>query len=360
MNSRQTVRFRIRFLGHLRTSICQFSARVFWRIDYLEAGLSLEYSLRNHTLNTQKLTGLIAATYTPFHADGSLALSQVGPMVEYLLNSGVQGLYVCGSTGEGMSLTTAERQEVAAAYMNAADGRVPVLVQVGHNSLEDAKALAAHAQEIGVAAISATCPSYFKIDSAATLAASMAQIAAAAPELPFYYYHIPSLTGSSIDIAQFMQLAGDHIPNLVGLKYTDTKLFEFQECQAIDGGRYDIVWGADEMLLGALASGAQAAIGSTYNVAAPLYAKLIAAFEANDLPLARKLQLQSIEFIRIMGRFPFHSATKEVLRALGHDLGTCRLPQRGLTQEESRALLDQLSTSTYFSTVLAQTAREEV
>ncbi|WP_234824051.1 dihydrodipicolinate synthase family protein [Bremerella cremea] len=311
-------------------------------------------------MNTQKLTGLIAATYTPFHADGSLALSQIGPMVEYLLNSGVQGLYVCGSTGEGMSLTTAERKEVAAAYMNAADGRVPVLVQVGHNSLEDAKSLAAHAQEIGVAAISATCPSYFKIDSAATLATSMAQIAAAAPELPFYYYHIPSLTGSSIDIAQFMRMAGDSIPNLVGLKYTDTKLFEFQECQAIDGGRYDIVWGADEMLLGALASGAQAAIGSTYNVAAPLYANLIAAFEANDLPLARKLQLQSIEFIRIMGRFPFHSATKELLRALGHNLGTCRLPQRGLTQDETNALLDQLSTSAYFSPILAQTARAEV
>lgn len=303
-------------------------------------------------MNTQPLTGLIAATYTPFDASGQLALSQIGPMVEYLLSSGVQGLYVCGSTGEGMSLTTAERQEVAAAYMAAADGRVPVLVQVGHNSVEDAKALAAHAQEIGVAAISATCPSYFKIDSVATLASTMARIAGAAPQLPFYYYHIPSLTGSAIDIAQFMRMAGNHIPNLVGLKYTDTKVFEFQECQSIEGGKYDIVWGADEMLLGAIASGAKGAIGSTYNVAAPLYGKLIAAFESNDLPTARKLQLQSIEFIRIMGRYPFHSAMKELLKMLGHDLGTCRLPQRGLTGEEIESLRIQLAASQYFATVL--------
>ncbi len=281
-------------------------------------------------------------------------------MVETLLASGVQGLYVCGSTGEGMSLTTEERKEVAAAYMDAADGRVPVLIQVGHNSIEDAKALAAHAQEIGVAAISATCPSYFKIDSSATLATSMAQIAQAAPQLPFYYYHIPSLTGSSIDIAQFMKLAGDRIPNLVGLKYTDTKLFEFQECLAIDAGRYDIVWGCDEMLLGALASGAKGAIGSTYNVAAPLYTKLIAAFEANDLALARRLQLQSIEFIRIMGRYPFHSAMKELLRMLGNDLGTCRLPQRGLTEHEAETLHSELTASEYFATVLAHPAREDV
>lgn len=309
--------------------------------------------LRNTPLNAPRITGLIAATYTPFHADGTLALSQVGPFVEYLISSGVEGLYVCGSTGEGISLTTKERKEVAAAFQKAAAGRLPVLVQVGHNSIEDAKALAAHAQEIGAAAISATCPSYFKINSSATLAASMAQIAAAAPELPFYYYHIPSLTGSSIDIAQFMRSAGENIPNLVGLKYTDTKLFELQECMAIDGGRYDIVWGCDEMLLGALASGAKGAIGSTYNVAAPLYAKLIAAFEANDLELARRLQLQSIEFIRIMQRYPFHSAMKEVLHLLGHDLGTCRLPQRGLTADESQRLRDELSQSEYFADVLS-------
>lgn len=308
-------------------------------------------------MNAPRITGLIAATYTPFHADGTLALSQVSPLVEYLISSGVEGLYVCGSTGEGMSLTTQERKEVAATFQEAAAGRVPVLVQVGHNSIEDAKALAAHAQAIGAAAISATCPSYFKIDSTATLTTSMAPIAAAAPELPFYYYHIPSLTGSSIDIAQFMRTAGEKIPNLVGLKYTDTKLFEYQECAAIDDGRYDIVWGCDEMLLGALASGAKGAIGSTYNVAAPLYAKLIAAFEANELELARQLQLQSIEFIRIMQRYPFHGAMKEVLRQLGHDLGTCRLPQRGLTADESKQLRDELGRSQYFADLLSHPAR---
>ena len=81
------------------------------------------------------LKGLVAATVTPLHDDGSLNLDQVGPLVERLLKQGVEGLYVCGSTGEGISLTGEERRAVAAAYVGATRQRIPVVVQVGHNSL---------------------------------------------------------------------------------------------------------------------------------------------------------------------------------------------------------------------------------
>lgn len=289
-------------------------------------------------MSTQRLSGLVAATYTPFKPDGTLALSAVGPMVEHLIAAGNRGLYVCGSTGEGVSLTTAERCEVAAAYVQAADGRVPVFVQVGHNSLEEAKRLAAHAQQIGADAVSATCPSYFKVSDQSSLLGTIKAIASAAPNLPFYYYHIPALTGSSIDIVAFMQAAGEAIPNLFGLKYTDTKLHEFQQCLEVGDGRYDVVWGTDEMMLGALATGARAAIGSTYNVIAPTYLKLWEAFDTYDLAGAQKLQLDAIRLIRVLGRYPFHSAMKELLLLLGHDFGTCRLPQRRLTSEEMEEL----------------------
>ncbi|MEZ6062381.1 MAG: dihydrodipicolinate synthase family protein [Planctomycetaceae bacterium] len=196
-----------------------------------------------------KLTGLIAATYTPFHADGSLNTKPIPEYVDFLLNSGVSGLYVCGSTGEGVSLTGDERRVLAEAFVKAAAGRVPVIVQVGHNCLREARELATHAADIGADVISATCPFYFKPASVDLLIASMAEVAAGGPNLPFYYYHIPSMTGVNLNMTEFLSKAADSIPNLAGLKFTSTTVHEFQSCLSIDNGRFDILWGCDEMLL---------------------------------------------------------------------------------------------------------------
>lgn len=295
-----------------------------------------------------RLSGLIAATYTPMHRDGRLNVEQVGPLVEHLIQSGINGLYVCGSTGEGMSLSTSERKSVAEAFIAATDHRVPVIVQVGHNSLAEARGLAEHAAESGADIISATCPSYFKPACVESLVDCMADIASSAEGVPFYYYHIPVLTGSTIDIVEFLERGRGKILNLAGLKYTDTKLFEFQACQAAAGGELDIVFGCDEMLLGALATGTTAAIGSTYNVIAPLYQHLIEAFQENDLKTARAEQIRSIGFIRTLNRYPFHPAMKEVLRMLGVDVGCCRLPHRNLDAHEVESLRSNLEAIDFF------------
>lgn len=272
----------------------------------------------------------------------------VPAMVEHLLSSGVTGLYVCGSTGEGMSLSGDDRRRVAEAYVTATAGRVPVIIQVGHNSLHEARDLAAHAQKIGADVISATCPSYFKVTTVTGLVDSMAELASGAPELPFYYYHIPTLTGSKIDMVEFLGQAGEQIGNLVGLKYTESTLHEFQECMGLQNGRFDVVWGFDEMLLGALATGAAAAIGSTYNIAAPLYRKLIDAFQAGEIKEARRLQALSISMIRILCQFPFHPAMKAVLAMKGLDVGGCRLPQGSLSEEQTNSLKTSLTSIGFF------------
>lgn len=299
-------------------------------------------------MNTRRLDGLVAATYTPLDDDGTVDSMIVGPMVEHLLGSGISGLYVCGSTGEGMSLTSSERKIVAEAYVQAAEGRVPVIVQVGHNSLAEARQLAAHAQEIGADMISATCPSYFKVGTVAGLVDCMTEVASGAPDLPFYYYHIPALTGSALDVVEFLKQAGDRIPNLLGLKYTDTKLYEFQECLELDDGRFDVVWGCDEMLLGALATGARAAIGSTYNIAAPLYQQIIMAFDDRNLDDARRLQSLSVKMIRTLNHLPFHPAMKAVLSMQGVDVGGCRLPLGRLSDAEATSLRQKLEATGFF------------
>jgi N-acetylneuraminate lyase len=294
------------------------------------------------------LRGLIAAATTPLHDDGSLDLDAVEPMVSQLIESGISGLYVCGSTGEGMSLTSDERKAVANSFVQASDGRVPVIVQVGHNSLADACELAKHAADIGADVLSATCPSYFKVTSEENLVECMATIASAAPSLPFYYYHIPALTDSRVDVLKFLQRAGDSIPNLLGLKYTTTLLHEFLSCKRFQNGRFDITWGCDEMLLGAWATGAKAAIGSTYNIAAPLYLKLIDAVESNDLETARELQFRSVKMIEVMQRCSFMGALKAIMEMQGLPGGPCRLPLVTLTDDQKSLLRRDLETIGFF------------
>lgn len=292
--------------------------------------------------------GLFAAVYTPFNQAGEVHIECVRLMVDWLLRRHVSGLYVCGSTGEGMSLTSEERRRVAEAYLNAAAGRVPVFVQVGHNSLFEARALAAHAQAIGATAVSATCPSYFKISSVDNLIDSMAVIASGAPELPFYYYHIPALTGAKLEMLEFLSRAGEAIPNLAGIKFTSTEVHEFQQCLEFDNGRYEAMWGCDEMLLSALAVGCKAAIGSTYNIASPLYWRLVTAFQRGDLKTAAELQLQAAEMIRMIYAYPFHSAMKLILNRLGFDFGKCRLPQPELTEPQSVELKRRIDSMPFF------------
>lgn len=295
-----------------------------------------------------RLTGLCAAAVTPLNEDGSLRLEQVQPIVERLIQSGVSGLYVCGSTGEGVSLTNEERKAVAESYVDASGGRLPVVVQVGQNSLNSARELAQHAQSIGADAISAMAPSYFKVNSTQMLIDAMTHLATAAPELPFYYYHIPALTGVDVNMVDFLGKAATNIHNLVGVKFTTSELDRYQQCLEFENGRYDVQWGVDEMLLGALATGATGGVGSTYNIAAPVYLRIIDAFLREDFAEARRWQSRSIAFIHIMANMQFHSSLREVLRLQGLDCGHCRLPQRRLTDSETAELKEQLEAIGFF------------
>ncbi len=292
-----------------------------------------------------ELTGLVAASLTPIGADGAVNLEPIPKIVDYLVRVGISGIYICGSTGEGMSLTGDERRAVSEAYVAAAKGRLKTVVQVGHNSLVEAQALAAHAAEIGADAISATAPSYFKVNSVEMLVDCMAEIAAGAPETPFYYYHIPSLTGAVLDMVEFLPAADAKIGNLVGMKYTTPQVDEFQTCLNLQDGRFNVLWGRDEMFLSALAIGARGAIGSTYNIAAPLYLKILDAFRSGDMAEAQRLQLLSVKMIRVLLSQPFLAVLKWLLGQYGVECGGCRLPQKNLTAEQIakvRAELDEL------------------
>jgi N-acetylneuraminate lyase len=284
-----------------------------------------------------KLHGLIAATYTPMREDGSVNLELIPPMINWMIERGAAGFYVCGSTGEGPSLTVEERKAVAEVSVDAVSGRKPVVVQVGSNSLPTASELARHAAEVGADAISAVPPYYFKPGSLQQLVEFLNPICQAAPSLPFYYYNIPKLTGVHFDMVEFLELAGEQLPNLAGIKYSDTDLADFKSCMEVDEDRFDLPFGSDQMLLGALAMGAKGAVGSCYSFAAPLWNRIITAFEAGNNASALKHQSDATRLVRFLAKSPgsFQAMVKQVVfPSLGFDVGSLRPPQPRLTSEQ--------------------------
>ena len=294
------------------------------------------------------LEGLIAAPFTAFNEDRSLKLSMIETQAKALVNNRVTGAFICGTTGEGLSLTVAERQQIAERWRSVAPSNLRVIVHVGHVGLEDCRALATHAQEIRADAISCMAPCFFKPASVEDLVQFCAEVAGAAPELPFYYYQIPSMTGVNFAVADFLRAASGRIPNLVGVKFTHENLMDFLECQHLENGKYDMVFGRDEVMLGGLATGARAAIGSTYNFAAPVYHRLIAAFAKNDFVTARREQLRSIELIRLLASYGFMAAAKATMKMIGVDVGPARLPNRTLSPEQTAKLRKDLEQLGFF------------
>jgi len=283
-----------------------------------------------------RMAGLYAAAFTPTDAKGNFAPGAVPQIVDHLASRGVSGLYLTGSAGEGPLLSDEERREVVEAYLGAARGRLPGVVQIGHNSLRAAAALAVHAASCGAAAISATPPLYFKPGSVPELIASLSEIAAAAPNLPFYYYHIPAVTGVNLDMVAFLEEARGKIPTLAGIKFSDSSLDVFSLCVALEG--FDLVYGRDEMLLPALSVGAKGAVGSTYNYFAPLANRIIAAAEAGDWHEARGLQVRYNRLVRAIQQAGGQCMLKPVMKLVGIDCGPNRLPLRTPSVAELCAL----------------------
>jgi N-acetylneuraminate lyase len=266
----------------------------------------------------------------------------------------VNAVFVAGSTGESHSLAVEERLALAQRWsevLRSTNQRL--IVHVGSNCLADACTLAAHARSIGADAIAALAPSYFKPKSLDALTACCAEIAAAAPGVPFYYYDIPAMTGVHHSMPDFLATAGERIPTLAGLKFTNPDLMAYQRCLAVDQRRFNVLWGLDEMLLAALALGAPGAVGSTYNFAAPIYQRIIAAHERGDLAAARVEQLRSVELIELLASFGFMAAAKAVMGFLGVDVGPVRLPNVSLKPEESRRLRTSLEGLGFFDWIAA-------
>lgn len=291
-----------------------------------------------------KTRGLIAAPFTPFGPSGELDLRPIRGYADWLSTESVVGAFICGTTGEGPSLTAVERLEVAEAWVEAAPPGLRIIVHVGHNSLAEAMRLAAHAERIGADAVACMPPYFFKPSGVGQVVDWCERVAAAAPALPFYYYHIPSMSGVDLPMASFLPMASSRIPNLVGIKYTYEDLDDFGRCLRMEEGRFDILFGRDELLLSALELGAQGAVGSTYNFAASLYQRLMRELERGDVARAREWQREAVRLIEICVKGSWHpiAAFKWLLGRIGVGCGPVRPPIPALGEGDIAILEEEL------------------
>jgi N-acetylneuraminate lyase len=284
----------------------------------------------------------VAPTFTPFDSNFELNTDVVPAYADYLRGHSIGDVFVNGTTGESASLTTAEARLMIETWCRVASSDLRVIAHVGHASVREAMELARHAQAAGVHAIAAAPPYYFRPERLADLVDSMALIAGAAPDTPFYYYHIPSMSGVLFPMAGFMELAADLIPSFAGIKFTYEDLSDYRLCLDAARSGTEVFFGRDEMLLGALATGARGAIGTTFNVMPQLYLDLTRAFDAADWVTARQLQSASCEVIEIAKCFGAIPAFKAMMAFRGIECGPCRPPLRRLdvgTIEELRQRL---------------------
>lgn len=290
-----------------------------------------------------KIKGLIAAPFTPMNEDGSLKTGVIPDYAAKLKKDRLSGVFICGTTGEGMLMTPEERMEVAEKWIAEQTENFKVIVHVGTTSAKLSGELARHAEAKGAYATGSMGPLFLPPSGVNELVEFCAEVAAGAPGLPFYYYHIPSVSGVKISMVEFIQKAKEQIPNLAGIKFTDNNFMDMQQCLRLDNSRWDILHGYDEQLLAGLTFGAKGAVGSTYNFIAPLYYGVMEDFEKGNLQAAREKQSATIRVVKILNKYggPI-AAGKALMKLVGVDCGPCRLPLKNLNQINYKNFIDEI------------------
>lgn len=298
----------------------------------------------------EKIIGLIDAPFTPFHENGDLNLEPIEKYAVMLQKNGLQGVFINGSSGEGYMLTTDERMQLAERWLKVAPQGFKVIVHVGSCCLRESQKLAAHAQEIGAWGIGSMAPPFPKIGRIEELVKYCEAIANSAPDLPFYYYHIPAFNGAFLPMLELLKAVDGRISNFAGIKYTFESLYEYNQCRLYKKGKYDMLHGQDETILPSLAQGgAQGGIGGTTNYNGRELVGIIEAWKNGDIETAREKQNFSQEVINVICRYRGNIVGgKRIMKLIGFDLGPNRVPFQNMTNEEEQQMKKELEAINFF------------
>ncbi len=280
-------------------------------------------------MSLEKYKGIFPAFYACYDKDGNVSTEAAKQLVEFLIEKGVNGLYVGGSSGECIYLTVEERKKTLEAVMEAAKGKITIIAHVACNNTRESCELARHAESLGVDAIATIPPIYFKLPEAA-IAKYWNDISAAAPNTDYVIYNIPQLAGVALTLSLFDEMLKN--PKVIGVKNSSMPIQDIQmfKRQARINGKEVVVFnGPDEQFVGGRLIGADGGIGGTYAVMPELFVKLNKLIEEGDVINAGKLQDDINEVIYSMfeAKGNMYATAKAVLKKrAGLELGGVREP----------------------------------
>lgn len=287
-----------------------------------------------------KYQGIIPAFYACYDENGAISVEGVKALTRYMVEKGVKGVYVGGSSGECIYQSVAERKQVLEAVVEAAEGKLTIIAHVACNNTADSMELAAHAESLGVDAIAAIPPIYFHLPEYA-IAQYWNDISSAAPNTDFVIYNIPQLAGVALTMPLFHEMLKN--PKVAAVKNSSMPVQDIQMFK-MDGGEDFVVFnGPDEQLVSGLAMGADGGIGGTYAVMPELFIRMNELIEKGDIPAARAIQYQADRIIYKMceAHGNLYAVQKGILRRMyGLELGGVRAPLPNLIPEDEAVVAE--------------------
>lgn len=291
-----------------------------------------------------KLEGILPAILTPFKRGGTeIDFDKAAAWAEELANRGVDGIFACGSSGEGLLMTVEERKQLACVYMDAVGSRLKVVMQTGCLDTPQTIELTRHAHEIGVHAVSAYAPPFYRYDDEA-LYRHFKLVGDATPDIPLLLYNIPRYAGNSLSPKLVFRIAAE-VKSVSGMKDSSGDMGHVSRIIAGAPKNFVVINGADEFTYQAVVTGAAGAVSLTANVVPELFLSIRsdALAGSHKKALANQHKLNGI--IDALGEGAMISAYKEALRLMGHDTGFVRPPQRELSAAEKKTLANRLKSA---------------
>ncbi len=283
-----------------------------------------------------RIEGIIPALLTALDEDGRIHPAELRRLAAYQVEQGANGFFVCGSAGEGVYMSSAERRQVVEIVVSEVAGQVPIIAQVGAISTEEAVALARDAREAGAAAVASLPPILFRVPWEAVVRHIKA--VAEAADLPTYYYHIPFLTNVQATAEELAELA-EAVPNFAGVKLSSQDLYLLWGFLDRCHGAQEVLYGCDQQLYQGLITGARGGIGSTYNYQIEYVAGLYRAFKEGDHARAFEYQIRINRVVDTLFRFGGNRAVEKAMTTLrGYPVGPPRRPNLPFPEERLPAL----------------------
>lgn len=303
-------------------------------------------------MEIKKIEGLIVPVFTPMDESGEIDCGIIDEYAGFLKTKNVEGVFVCGSSGEGMLLSCDERKQVTEAWTPYISDNFKLIVHISAANYKEAQDLAKHAEGCGAYAISSMGPVFLQPKTIEDLVGFCSKIASAVPFLPFYYYHIPVRTNINFKMIDFLKKGEEIIPNLAGIKFTNSNMMDMLQCIKYKSGKFDILHGSDEIFLCGLSMGAKGGIGTTFNFIPDIFHQIIDLFNQGRITDAAELQYFVSNTIDVISKYGGGIVVgKAIMGLCGVPCGQCRLPLPYLSPESLELIKKDLVAINFFNYV---------